>query len=218
MAVAPWQVSGAAPALIYAGGAAMAFAAYAVLCGERLRRALGCAVIYVLECGAVVLRFGASFYAARVCVLLALLLASALSDIESMEIPDEIHICAVFALFMLLPFDGCFRVSLMRSAAGAAVIGGGITLMARLADRIWHCETLGGGDIKLFAVIGAYLGVGCGALAVALSCVSGLVFCAAEHVGSKEAFPFAPSIAYGAFAAALIFCGAQAASFGQIGA
>ena len=60
-------------------------------------------------------------------------------------------------------------------------------------------DTLGGGDIKLFAVVGLYLGFIGTLFAMVLACILGLTLHAV--FGRKDggkAFPFGPSIAIAA--------------------
>ena len=66
-------------------------------------------------------------------------------------------------------------------------------------DRLLGRDSLGGGDIKLFAVVGLYLGFVGTLFAVVIACVVGLALHAlsGRRVGGRE-FPFGPSIALAA--------------------
>jgi leader peptidase (prepilin peptidase)/N-methyltransferase len=65
-------------------------------------------------------------------------------------------------------------------------------------DKVLGRDSLGGGDIKLFALFGLYLGYAGSYELVILSCIIGLIFAGARKAllpsASKE-FPFGPAIA-----------------------
>ena len=67
-------------------------------------------------------------------------------------------------------------------------------------DKLLGKESLGGGDVKLFAVVGLYLGFAGTLFAVLLSCVLGLLFALWQGKrGEKgKAIPFGPSISLAA--------------------
>jgi leader peptidase (prepilin peptidase)/N-methyltransferase len=64
-------------------------------------------------------------------------------------------------------------------------------------DAILHKDSMGGGDIKLFAVMGLYLGPAGSLFALMLSCLFGLLFALLRRTGGEkgEQIPFGPSIA-----------------------
>ena len=61
-------------------------------------------------------------------------------------------------------------------------------------DRILRKESLGGGDIKLFALAALYLGPVGFLFALLFSCALGLLFAAATRSGKGAQFPFGPAI------------------------
>ena len=65
-------------------------------------------------------------------------------------------------------------------------------------DRLLGRDTLGGGDIKLLAVVGLYLGPVGSLFALVLACVIGLACHALRRGKGGQAFPFGPSIAVAA--------------------
>jgi leader peptidase (prepilin peptidase)/N-methyltransferase len=75
--------------------------------------------------------------------------------------------------------------------------GGVILLLSLAMDALLHKDSMGGGDIKLFAVMGLYLGPVASLFAVMLSCVFGLLFALLRRIGGEggEQIPFGPSIA-----------------------
>ena len=65
-------------------------------------------------------------------------------------------------------------------------------------DWLMKKESLGGGDIKLFAVMGLYLGLAASMFALLLACILGLAFAAVRkkyREGSGAQIPFGPAIA-----------------------
>ena len=72
---------------------------------------------------------------------------------------------------------------------------GGLLLISLLMDRILKRDSLGGSDIKLFGVVGLYLGVLPSLFALILSCLLGLAVNLPRQRGNSEPFPFGPWIA-----------------------
>ena len=80
----------------------------------------------------------------------------------------------------------------------AVVFGGGPLLLSLLLDSILKKDTLGGGDIKLYFVVGLYLGFAATLFSLLLACVLGLLFAFLRKTFGKaigEPIPFGPSIA-----------------------
>ncbi len=167
---------------------------------ERVCSALLCAGAFFT----LALRYGPTACCLRLWVLSALLLAASRADLNRMMIPDAVPLTAVLAFFALLPFANHPCTLLLRGLIGGLLFGGGMLLLAKLANRVLGRQTLGGGDLKLFAVLGLYLGTAGGVIATAIACAVGLTVCAAAHIGKGTPFPFAPSIAVGGFAASLL--------------
>ncbi len=159
---------------------------------------LGGGAAYVL----ILWKFGLSFEALEMALLAPALLAVALIDYDTMEIPNGlvIYMAVLFVAFIWAhePLE-----RLKDGAIGAAAIGGGILVIALVMDKILKRESLGGGDVKLFFAIGLFTGVWSGLLAVILACVAGLVFALAMRNKKDGQFPFGPSICLAAFAALL---------------
>lgn len=161
-------------------------------------------LVFAAQYAAAVALFGMTLHCMRLCVLFTMLTTAAICDLESLEIPNAVPIAAVLGYMAFLPFEEDLSAALINGAMGAFTIGAGIFLLSLCADAVTGKETLGGGDIKLFAVTGLYLGALNGVLAVLASCITGLVFCAVKRIGKSVPFPFAPSIAFGAFAAGTV--------------
>ena len=155
---------------------------------------LVCAALAVL----CLLRFDLTALCLRNLVFLLCLFLLTLTDLEAMLIPDGCHIAAVLAWLAALPFLGLGRGEILASVAAGVGLGGGLLLISLAMDRLLGRDTLGGGDIKLLAVVGLYLGPIGGMFALVLSCLLGLGFNALRRGDGQRAFPFGPAIAVAA--------------------
>ena len=145
------------------------------------------------------LRFDLTVLCLRNFVFLCCLFLLTLTDLEDMTIPDGCHIISVIAWLIALPwlFTGWADVGL--SVLAAVVFGGALLALSLVMDRMLGRDTMGGGDIKLFAVVGLYLGFIGTLFTVMLACVVGLAFQSVlKRRGGDRAFPFGPAIAVSA--------------------
>ena len=134
-------------------------------------------------------------------VLLGALIAITAIDLRHQIIPDVISLPGIgvgFVANSLLP-DG---VGWLDSLIGIAV-GGGIFLVIILVSG----GGMGGGDMKLGAMLGAFLGWKLGLLALLLGVLAGgavaVVLLLLGRKGRKEAIPFGPYLALGGAVALL---------------
>lgn len=140
----------------------------------------------------VFLRWGFTLDTLRYIILFFLLLVASLVDWEIMELPDGLLIAALAASLLRLPdwkgiVTGVFAISVP------------LLLIVLAMDRILGRESFGGGDIKLFAVIGAHFGAGMTLLILIVSCIVGIVFAVSTGKGKSNPFPFGPVIAISAW-------------------
>lgn len=143
---------------------------------------------------ACLLRFDLTPLCLRNWLFLCVLFLLTLTDLDDMIIPDGCHIAAVAIWLIFLPFTFAgWREAGLHLLAGLCY-GGGLLAVSLVMDRVTGRDTLGGGDIKLFCVVGLYLGFVGTLFAVALACVLGLIFHGVAS-GRGKAFPFGPSIA-----------------------
>ena len=140
------------------------------------------------------LRFGLSVLFLRNMAFLCCLFCLSLVDWEISEIPDGCLIVAAAAWALAAPFlYRSWGEAGLALAAGLA-FGLALLLCSLAMDRLLKKESLGGGDIKLFAVVGLYLGFTETLLALILACVLGLALAAALRRRAGEPFPFGPAI------------------------
>lgn len=152
---------------------------------------------------AALLRFGLSAETVQVCLLFALLLALALIDLDTMELPDGLLIAGAVLWAAFLPFRDAPLQSLLQGLAGGLALGGALLVLTLIMDRVLKRDSMGGGDIKLLAMLGLYSGPAVGLLLVLLACIAGLAFARLRSAGDRP-FPFGPAIAAAAVPALLL--------------
>jgi leader peptidase (prepilin peptidase) / N-methyltransferase len=148
----------------------------------------------------VFLRFGLTWSALIYFIFIAALLVITFIDIDHRIIPDVISLPGIplgFAASFVLP-----RLAWSDSLLGI-LIGGGILLAIAWGYRlITGKDGMGGGDIKLLAMIGAFLGWRGVLFTVMASSfigtVVGLTLMIRAGKGMKLAIPFGPFLALGA--------------------
>ena len=144
------------------------------------------------------LKFGISVAALRNFVFLCCLFCLALVDMQSFIIPDGCLMIAALAWALAVPFLRLWPEGVIKSLLAALIYGGGMLVLSLVMDRLLGKESLGGGDIKLFAVVGLYLGLIQTLFCLLLSSVLGLLFIAASKKKRGEEIPFGPAIALAA--------------------
>lgn len=125
-------------------------------------------------------------------------------DMEFQIIPDIFTIpgMVVGLAVSLLP-DG---IGIISSVIGFIVGGGVLYLVAVLGDKLFKKESMGGGDIKMAAMLGAFLGwqkvvlIFFGGSIIGLL-ISIIVICFSKKVRSSRVIPFGPFLAVAAFIA-----------------
>jgi leader peptidase (prepilin peptidase)/N-methyltransferase len=103
-------------------------------------------------------RYGLSAEAVAAYVFLMALLAVTLIDWKHRIIPDEISLSFILIGLLWSFFNPA--VSPVSSALGAIAGGGSLYVVGALYKLARHTEGMGGGDVKLMAMIGAFLGIG----------------------------------------------------------
>jgi leader peptidase (prepilin peptidase)/N-methyltransferase len=132
-------------------------------------------------------------------VFLAAMIAVTAIDLEHQIIPDAITIPGILAGLLASVATG--RLAGLDSVLGV-LVGGGIFWVILQASLVFTGrEGMGGGDIKLGAMLGAFLGWKVVLLSIFLSVVLGgalaLVLLALKVTGRKDPIPFGPFLAAG---------------------
>ena len=130
----------------------------------------------------------------------------ALTDLESFEIPDGALLTGAFGWITFTIAEVILKIhdikwALYHLLAGF-IIGAVMLLISIIMDKMLGRDSMGGGDIKLYAMLGLYLGYAGSYELVILSCILGLLFAAVRKVLLKpdtKEFPFGPSIAFSGY-------------------
>lgn len=136
-------------------------------------------------------------------ILVSLLVIITFIDIDHYIIPNGLIIFgAIFGVLFSLIGQS---IELKDSILGAVISGGGMFLLIYLIELVVKKEVMGGGDIKLFAMIGLFLGVQGGLLTILLSIYVGAIYGIGIILDSKikkkeynSVIPYGPFISVGA--------------------
>ena len=144
------------------------------------------------------LRFGPTLAFAALFLLCSSLVVVTFIDIEHQIIPDEISLSGIVIGFVLSFF--LKGHSWLNSLLGILLGGGTLLLVAYAYQRLTGKDGMGGGDIKLLAMMGAYLGwksvpfiIFASSLVGSLVGISIMLF---QKKDSKLAIPFGPYLAF----------------------
>jgi len=154
---------------------------------------LTCALIW----GFMFWRFGLGLPALTGSVFFTLLVGIAMTDAREYIIPDEFSLGGL-ALGLALALAGGFG-ALYHSLVGAVVGFGVLWLVGALGTRVFKEEAMGGGDIKMMAMVGAFVGWQGVLLTIFLGALLGsLVFVPLSLIGKKRLVPFGVFLSLGA--------------------
>ena len=118
----------------------------------------GCAYLWIW------FYFGLTLIALAAAILFSLLLVAAAVDLEHQIIPDEVSLGGLavgFLLSALIPAlhrEVIWWRSLIDSGIGLVAGGGIIYATGVLGNLVFRKDSMGGGDVKLLAMLGAFLG------------------------------------------------------------
>lgn len=162
------------------------------------------AVLYV----AVSWRFGISWHSAVYCILASALVVITFIDFDFQIIPDRITLVgiplgiAAGSLFLSDPFMRAQALGWQASCIGSASGFLFYYLIAVLGEKVFRKEAMGGGDIKMMAMLGGFLGWKAVILTTFLGSligsVAGIFLIAAKGKGKGAQIPFGPFLAMGA--------------------
>lgn len=155
-------------------------------------------------------KYGISIRLLRYLVLGCILFVLSMIDLESYCIPNRFIIAGIFWWIVTIPFMGAssdtigIAVSekeaivneIQSGLLGGLVIGGSLLVLSLVMDWILKKDSLGGGDIKLFFMLGLYFGLGAGLFHMILSCLVGIVIAV---VRKQNRIPFGPAISLAAW-------------------
>lgn len=166
-------------------------------CGEKISVRYPLAeLILALYFLSIYLVYGLSLDCLRLVILGFLLLVMSLVDLDIMELPDSLMAAAAVSTLLRLPD---WKSILL----GAFAISMPVLLISLVMDKVLKKESMGGGDIKLLAVLGMHFGAPHMLLLLIAACLFGLFFALLAKKGRKTEFPFGPVLAVSSWFTAL---------------
>ena len=147
--------------------------------------------------------FGAGLAALAGAIFFTIMLGIAVTDARAYIIPDEFSLGGV-VLGMLLAIAGGWDT--FSTAAVGALVGFGLLYLVAVAGTwFFKQEAMGGGDIKMMAMVGTFVGWKGVLLTVFLGAFLGsLIFVPLTLAGSRRLVPFGVFLALGGAAAYLL--------------
>jgi leader peptidase (prepilin peptidase)/N-methyltransferase len=149
---------------------------------------------------ALFLKFGPTLTFLALFLFCSALVVITFIDLEHQIIPDEISLSGIvigFIVSFILPWQ-----TWLNSLLGILLGGGSLLLVAYSYQWLTGKEGMGGGDIKLLAMMGAFLGWKSVLFIVFASSligsVVGVTMMLVQKKDSKLAIPFGPYLAFGA--------------------
>jgi leader peptidase (prepilin peptidase) / N-methyltransferase len=154
-------------------------------------------------------RYGLSAEFVTSAIFFSLILVATMTDFETGLIPDQITIAGMIAGLALSVtgnghFPQTFWYQKLLASAGGLLAGGGILLLVGwLGKLVFRKDSMGGGDVKLLAMIGAFVGLTKVGFIFLLAPFPALPFAIWQRfVKKEETIPFGPFLA---LAGALVF-------------
>jgi|GEM_PF-3287225 len=151
--------------------------------------------VIVLFIAGILIRYGLSADTALFIPLSFILVYCAFADLDRRVIPDEALKAGMIYRMLAVPLSEAMFSDLMRAFAGAAVMAVILIPIPVMYERIRHRRSIGGGDIKLLVLAGAYLGAWNALAALFAACILALLF----SFRDGRTFPWGPAIAAGVF-------------------
>ena len=137
----------------------------------------------------------------RYLILLAGLPVIVWIDVNEKRIPNKILAALILIRTFILVLEsiafGGYGLSILFSAAMGGLAGGGMFLLVYLLSR----GGIGMGDVKLFAVLGLYMGIGSIFIVVFFTVMSSAIYSVImlirRKIKLKEEIPYAPFVMIG---------------------
>ena len=146
------------------------------------------------------MRFGPSLSYLVYFVFVASLIVITVIDLYHQIIPDVISLPGIgvgLLASLIIP-----QITFLNSMIGILLGGGSLFLVATVYQWLFKREGMGGGDVKLLAMIGAFLGWKSVILTILLSSligsVTGILIMVLKGKDFKYAIPFGPFLSLGA--------------------
>ncbi len=171
-------------------------------CGARIpREAFVAELVGAFSFTAIAVKFDMQLTLPMWLIFAALLLLLALIDCNQRMLPDSLLLALAVNRLLFWLVLGHVPGALLQMLLGACSVSVPLLLLVLLMDRVLGKETMGGGDIKLFFVLGLYFTWQQMLLVLLCACLLGIAgwFLARRtprtEDGEEQAFPFGPYIA-----------------------
>lgn len=140
--------------------------------------------------------YGPTWQALQGSILFSLLLTISLIDARHYLIPDALSIGGLGAglALSLLPGPPSFLTSLIGAALGFGVL----LAVGLLGEWVFKKPAMGGGDIKMMAMVGAFLGPAGAMLTIFIGALAGTLVFAPLSLKTKREVPFGVFLGLGA--------------------
>lgn len=143
--------------------------------------------------GVVAWQYGWSWLTLGGLIFTAMLIALTFIDYDTQYLPDSLTLPLVW-LGLLYNFNGAFTT--LQSAVLGAVCGYmSLWLLCYVYKLLTGKIGMGGGDFKLLAALGSWLGVGVLPVLVFMAALIGIIGALVSRVGKGQQFAFGPSLA-----------------------
>ncbi len=146
------------------------------------------------------MKFGLSLSYFFYFLFVAALIVITVIDLYHQIIPDVISLPGIgvgLIASLMIP-----QITLFSSLMGTLLGGGSLFLVATIYQWLFKREGMGGGDVKLLAMIGAFLGWKAVILTILLSSlvgsITGIIVMILKGKDFKYAIPFGPFLSFGA--------------------
>jgi len=139
---------------------------------------------------------GLSVEGARGAIFLTILLGISITDARFYIIPDEFSVGGGLIGLALAPLAG--GLTTLEAFLGAAVGFGILFIVAKLGTWLFKKEAMGGGDLKMMGMVGAFLGVPGVLLTIFLGALIGSVVFGPISWKTGKLVPFGIFLAVGA--------------------
>ena len=142
------------------------------------------------------LTFGPTWRALQGSIFFSLLLTISIIDARHYLIPDALSLGGLGAGLALALLPG--PPSILTSLLGAALGFGVLLAVGVVGEGVFKKPAMGGGDIKMMAMVGAFLGPAGAMLTIFLGALAGTIVFAPISLKTKKEVPFGVFLSLGA--------------------
>jgi len=140
--------------------------------------------------------YGPTWRALQGCILLSLLVTISLIDARHYLIPDALSLGGLGAGLALALLPG--PPSILTALVGAGLGFGVLLLVGLVGEWVFKKPAMGGGDIKMMAMVGAFLGPAGAMLTIFIGALAGTIIFGPISLKTKKEVPFGVFLSLGA--------------------